>query len=144
MAVIKKFKNGLIWEPIQQEKHGIDFRCELSVFRSVYSIKKGTHTDTLLRLIARFRNMVKGKMTYLLLSDLQKLAIRELTDTSEEAQHFIKLVADIEKNLEDAEGYFLTEESTEDHFDPIGDHIEKSIEKSIENSIRKSMGLDEE
>jgi len=114
MTVIKQFKNGLVWEPIRRKKHGIDYRCELPVFREVYDIKEGTHTDTLLRLIARFRNMVKDKMTYLLLSDLQKLAIREITDTSEEAQHFIKLVADIEKNLEDAEGYFLTKDSDEE------------------------------
>ena len=111
MAMIKRLNNGIVCDVICKKKHGVDYVIGLKAFREKYTIVDGSYTDALIRCIAHFRAMVKEESAYIIFSELQKLALKALSTNyrhESEVIDLVRLVADIERELEDGERFVVT------------------------------------
>lgn len=108
MAIVKELDTGLQCEVIFKKEHGVDFRIELPQLRKLYNIDKGSDIDVLIRMIARFRSMAGEKSVYVLFSDLQRLALSGHFRHDNDRCNFLRLMLDIEQQLENMDGYSVT------------------------------------
>lgn len=111
MAMIKRLANGIVCDVICKKAHGVDYVIGLQSFREKYHIVDGSFNDALIRCIAHFRALVNEESAYIIFSELQELALKALsTNHRHENDIFdlVRLVADIERELEDGERFEVT------------------------------------